>query len=153
MLLVELQGDAGERLQMMNAQTATLTWAIPASLQSAAPATIPLWYFNDSTGRWIEQGTASRLGNSYIGKVSHFSFWNCDAGVGTVNFKVRLKDQHGNPLAYTFVRMVSQSWGTAGGYTDSSGFVQGLIPKGQTLAMQVTSSCGECWRAPTSGRP
>jgi hypothetical protein len=142
MLLVELQGDAGEKLQLAPGHTATLTWAIPASLQNAAPATIPLWYFNDTTGRWIQQGAAARQGNSYVGQVSHFSFWNCDAGVGTVNFKVRLKDQHGNPVAYTYVRMVSQNWGAAGGFTDSSGFVQGLIPKGQTLTMQVITECG-----------
>ena len=142
MLLVELQGDGGEKLQMAAGQSATLTWAIPASLQSIAPATIPLWYFNDSTGRWIEQGAAIKNGSSYVGQVSHFSFWNCDAGVNTVNFKVRLKDQHGNPLAYTLVKMVSQSWGMAPGYTDSTGFVQGLIPKGQKLVMEVVTECG-----------
>lgn len=142
MLLVELQDDAGNKLQIASGQTAALTWAIPASLQSTAPATIPLWYFNDSTGRWIEQGSAVRQGNSYVGQVSHFTFWNCDIPIGTVNFKVRLIDQHGNPLAYTFVKLVSQNWGIAGGYTDSTGFVQGLIPKGQTLVMQVITQCG-----------
>ena len=142
MVLVELQGDAGERLQMMNAQTATLTWAIPSGLQSVAPATIPLWYFNDTTGRWIQQGSAVRNGNSFVGKVSHFTFWNCDAPVGTVNFKVRFKDQHGNPLAYTFIYFQSQTMGTRGGYTDSSGWAQGLIPKGQTLVLNVSTECG-----------
>ncbi|HEV9037394.1 MAG TPA: carboxypeptidase-like regulatory domain-containing protein [Puia sp.] len=142
MLLVELQGDAGEKLQIMNGQSATLTWAIPSGLQSVAPATIPLWYFNDSTGRWIQQGTAVRQGNSYVGKVSHFSFWNCDAPVGTVNFKVRFKDQHGNPLPYTFFSFQSQTLGTRGGYTDSSGYAQGLILKGQTLVLSVSTECG-----------
>jgi hypothetical protein len=142
MLAVELEDDAGNKLQIASAQKATLTWAIPASLQSTAPASIPLWYFNDTTGRWIQQGAATRQGNNYVGQVSHFSFWNCDAPVATVNFKVKLKDQYGNPLPYTLVKMVSATWGTAPGYTDSIGFVQGLIPKGQTLTMQVMSECG-----------
>ena len=142
MMLVELEDDAGNKLQIASGQQATLSWAIPASLQATAPATIPLWYFNDSTGKWIQQGTAIRQGNSYTGQVSHFSYWNCDAPVGTVNFKVHLKDQHGNPLAYTYVLFQSQTLGTRGGYTDSSGFAQGMIPKGLSLVMQVVSPCG-----------
>jgi len=142
MLAVEMEGDAGEKLQLAAGKKATLTWAIPASLQGTAPVTIPLWYFNDSTGKWIEEGTATRMGNSYVGQVGHFSYWNCDAPVGTVNFKVRLKDQHGNPLAYTYIQFKTEGYGMRGGYTDSSGFAQGLIPKGLTMVMQVVTACG-----------
>ena len=142
MLGVELQGDAGEKLQLASGKTAVLTWAIPTALQATAPATIPLWYFNDSSGRWIEEGSAVKVGNSYVGQVGHFSYWNCDAASGTVNFKVHVKDQHGNPLAYTYIQFQSQVWGTRGGYTDSTGFAQGLIPRGQSLVMQVVTECG-----------
>jgi len=142
MLGIELAGDAGEKLQLTPGKKATLTWAIPVSLQAIAPAVIPLWYFNDSTGRWIEEGTAIRTGNSYVGQVGHFSFWNCDAPMGTVNFKVHLKDQLGNPLAYTYVMFQAEGYGSRGGYTDSSGFAQGLIPKGQTFVMKVVTECG-----------
>ena len=142
MMAVELEGDAGEKLQIATGQKATLSWTIPASLQATAPATIPLWYFNDSSGRWIEQGTAVRQGSNYIGQVGHFSFWNCDAPVATVNFKVRLKDQHGNPVAYTLIRMQSQDYGVGIGYTDSSGYAQGLLPKGQSFLLQVVTDCG-----------
>jgi hypothetical protein len=142
MLAVEMEGDAGEKLQLAAGKKATLTWAIPASLQGTAPSTIPLWYFNDSTGKWIEEGMATRVGNNYVGQVGHFSYWNCDAPVGTVNFKVRLKDQHGNPLAYTYIQFQTEGYGTRGGYTDSSGFAQGLIPKGLSMVMQVVTACG-----------
>jgi len=142
MLGVELQGDAGEKLQLASGAKATLTWAIPGALQAAAPATIPLWYFNDSSGRWVQEGSAVRVGNSYVGQVGHFSYWNCDAASGTVNFKVHVKDQHGNPLAYTYIQFESPVWGTRGGYTDYDGFAQGLIPKGQSLVMQVVTECG-----------
>jgi len=143
MLLVEMQDASGNKLQLAGGQTATLTWAIPASLQAMAPATIPLWYFNDTTGRWIQQGTAIRQGNNYVGQVGHFSYWNCDAPIGTVNFSLDLKDQHGNPLSYTYVQFTSQGYGTRGGYTDSAGFATGMIPKGQQLLMEVMTECGE----------
>ena len=142
MMGVELQDDAGNKLQIASGQKATLTFAIPTSLQASAPATIPLWYFNDSTGRWIQQGTAGRQGNSYIGQVSHFSYWNCDAPVATINFKVNLKDQYGNPLAFTWLQFASAVYGTRGAYTDVNGFAQGVLPKGQEFVLQAMTECG-----------
>lgn len=142
MMDVEMQDGSGNKLQLASGQTATLTWAIPQALQASATPTIPLWYFNDTTGQWLQQGTATREGNNYVGQVGHFTFWNCDAPIGTVNFSVYLKDQHGNPLPYTYVEFQSAAYGTRGGYTDSTGFATGLVPKGQELLMEVMTECG-----------
>jgi len=142
MLGVEMEDDNGNKLQLAAGQNATLTWNIPASLQAAAPASIAMWYFNDTTGRWIQQGTAVKQGDIYSGQVSHFTFWNCDAPMGTVNFKVHLIDQFGNPMAYRYIQFTVPGYGSRGGYTDSSGFAQGPIPKGEHLVMEVMSDCG-----------
>jgi hypothetical protein len=142
MMDVEMQDGLGNKLQLASGQTATLTWAIPQTLQALATATIPLWYFNDTTGQWTEQGMAIREGNNYVGQVGHFTFWNCDAPIGTVNFSVYLKDQHGNPLPYTYVEFISAGYGVRGGYTDSTGYATGLVPKGQHLLMEVMTECG-----------
>jgi hypothetical protein len=142
MMDVELQDASGNKLQLASGQTATLTFAIPQTLQASATATIPLWYFNDTTGQWLQQGTAIREGNNYVGQVGHFTFWNCDAPMGTVNFSVYLKDQHGNPLPYTYIEFQSTAYGTRGGYTDSTGFATGLVPKGQGMLMEVMTECG-----------
>src|SRR5262249_46667295 len=77
MMAVELTGAGGEKLQLGANKTATLTFPIPAGLQASAPATIPLWSFNDTTGLWKEEGFATKQGTNYVGSVSHFSFWNC----------------------------------------------------------------------------
>lgn len=142
MMVVELEGDAGEKLQIAPGKQASITMTIPDALKATAPATIPLWYFNDTTGKWIEQGAATRKGNLYCGQTSHFTWWNYDAPTGAVNLKVRLKDQHGNPLTYTLVQMTSPTFGTKSGYTDATGLVSGLIPKGQMLKLEVISNCG-----------
>lgn len=139
---VVLQDASGNALQLASGKTATLTWTIPTSLQSIAPATVPLWYFNDTTGRWIQQGSAIRLGNTYVGQVSHFTWWTCAQAVATVNFNVTFKDQFGNPLAYAYYIIQSATMGTRGGYTNSSGFVQGLIPKSASLTIRIVSQCG-----------
>ncbi len=143
MMAVELEGDAGEKLQIASGKTATITMAVPASLLGSAPASIPLWYFNDSTGKWLEEGSASLQGGNYTGQVTHFTYWNCDAPIGTVFFKLYLKDQYGNPMAYTYVRFVSVDLGARGGMTDSSGYTQGMILRGTTLVMQVLNRCGD----------
>jgi hypothetical protein len=142
MMNVELQDDAGNKLQLASGKIATITMAIPASLQTVAPAKIPLWYFSDSTGRWMEQGAANRQGNNYIGQVSHFTFWNVDQPISTINFKLIVKDQFDNPLPHAFVDFTTPTGDYRGAYTDANGFISGPIPKGQSLVMEVVTECG-----------
>lgn len=78
MIAVELLGENGQALQLKSGLPATVQINIPASKNTTAPATIPLWYFNDSTGLWKQEGTATKNGTQYEGTVAHFSFWNCD---------------------------------------------------------------------------
>jgi protocatechuate 3,4-dioxygenase beta subunit len=142
MMDVEMQDASGNKLQLASGQQASLTFAIPDTLMPVAPASIPLWYFNDTTGRWMQQGSAVRQGTSYVGQVGHFTYWNCDAPMGTVNFKVHIVDQYRNPVAYRYIQFSLPGYGSRGGYTDSTGFAQGLIPKGEQLLMQVLAECG-----------
>ncbi|HWB92379.1 MAG TPA: carboxypeptidase-like regulatory domain-containing protein [Puia sp.] len=139
---VELGDGAGNALQLATGKSATVTWGIPASLQSVAPATVPLWYFNDTTGRWVQQGSAVRSGNSYVGQISHSSWWTCAQPMTTVNFNVTFKDQYGNPLAYAYYSFEARNTGTRGGYTNAAGFAQGLVPKGESLTLKIVSQCG-----------
>src|SRR6185369_3575739 len=60
---------------------------------------------------------------------------------GVVNFKVHLKDAHGNPLIYTPIQFIGEKSGARGGYTDGAGFASGLIPKGENMIFQVMNPC------------
>ncbi|HUP10993.1 MAG TPA: carboxypeptidase-like regulatory domain-containing protein, partial [Niastella sp.] len=133
MMAIELTGAGGEKLQLAAGKTATLTFPIPAELLKDAPNTIPLWSFNDTTGLWKEEGSATKQGNNYVGTVSHFSFWNCDYPYSVVNFKALVKDQNGNIFANGRVVMgvtTDKYTSYSTGITDSTGWVGGLIPKG-----------------------
>jgi hypothetical protein len=144
MLAVELTGAGGEKLQLAAGKTATLTFPIPTALQNQAPATIPLWSFNDTTGLWKEEGVATKQGNTYVGTVSHFSFWNVDYPYGVVDFKAVFKDQNGKPFypARVELKTTGDSVSLFGyGYTDSTGYVGGKIPKGKTLQLRVYTKC------------
>lgn len=143
MLAVELESPTGEKLQMANGSTATLKIPVPASIQSSAPSTIPLWYLDEQTGIWKEEGTAVKNGNAYMGTVKHFSYWNADVSVPTVGFTATLQTPGGKPLAFTYVRIRAASgyYGTSHGLTDSLGQVSGYIPSNMNLIMEVMNSC------------
>src|SRR6185312_12452020 len=101
MLAVELESLTGEKLQIAPGNTATLMIPVPPSVASSAPSTISLWYVNEQTGAWQEEGTAQKNGNFYVGEVKHFSFWNCDIGASGVTLSMTFHSFTGSPLAYT----------------------------------------------------
>ncbi len=143
MAAVELTGSAGELLQIASGKKASLSLPIPASLSSSAPASIPLWYFDEANGLWKQEGTAAKVGNNYVGDVSHFSFWNYDVPANYVQFNCTLKNSAGNPLAYTLVKItVVGTSNSAYGYTDSSGYVAGAVPNNANLVMEVFPAYG-----------
>jgi|SRR6185436_18678680 len=64
MLGVELTGSSGEALRLANGKAATTTFAIASSQLSSAPGSIPLWYFDETTSLWKEEGSATKVGNN-----------------------------------------------------------------------------------------
>ena len=80
-LNVSLTGSAGQRLNLAPGKTATIR--IPVATRNATvPSTIPLFYFNETTGFWVQEGVATLAGVApnrfYEGVVTHFSYWNAD---------------------------------------------------------------------------
>lgn len=142
MLGVELTGSTGQALKVATGKQAELTFPIPASLQSNAPATIDLWNFDEATGRWKQEGTATKSGSNYIANVSHFSFWNCDAPFPVVDVCMTLVSAPDNiPLNNTQVRIKRPNGSYGHGRTDSSGSLCGKIPKNEALVLEVISQC------------
>ena len=143
MAAIELEGSAGEKLQVGSSTSAIITIPIPVSLQSTAPPTIPLWYFNDTTGKWIEQGLALKTGPNYIGSVSHFTYWNCGWPSDMVYFTANIKDQTGNPLAYARLDIKNMSTnGIQTIYSDSVGNLNGWVIKNTIFSFAVVDNCG-----------
>ncbi len=104
MMAVELTGTSGQELNL--SKNATLTFPVPASLLGAAPSTIPLWSFDEEEGIWKEEGSADLVGNEYIGQVSHFSFWNCDAPFPLVELEGLLEYEDGSPVQSSLVSRI-----------------------------------------------
>lgn len=143
MLHVELTGSGGQKLNLANGHTAEVTFEIDASQLGSSPATIPLWSFDEENGIWKEEGTATRVGNKYVGNVSHFSWWNCDAPFAQCNLTVTVNNSANQPISNLSVYIIrpGQTYGTSG-MTNSAGLVTGIVPANETLTVQILDLCG-----------
>ena len=140
MSAVELTGASGELLQIAAGKKATLNFPLPTAVAGTAPATIPLWYFDETKGLWKQEGTAVKSGNNYIGEVSHFSFWNCDMPIEkSVEFNCTIVDGNGNPMpnVSVWIEYANGNYTGAHGYTDSAGYINGLIPANADLVLKI----------------
>lgn len=124
-LNVVLTDSSGAALNLRSGQTATIR--IPLASRSATtPSTIPLFYFNTSTGLWVQEGTATLFGSGtsayYEGTVSHFTTWNADQTYNTIIVHGCLKNAAGAVVANALVSSDGIDYsGTSSVYTDSSG--------------------------------
>ncbi len=71
------RGD--EKLQVAPGKKLELHIPAPASTASPA-ATMPLWSFNETTGVWVDEGSATyeAATRTYVASAQHMSVWNCD---------------------------------------------------------------------------
>ncbi|MCB0542005.1 MAG: carboxypeptidase regulatory-like domain-containing protein [Saprospiraceae bacterium] len=138
MLAVELNGAGGQVLNITDDSEVEIRMPIPANQLSAAPADIPLWYFDLDKARWIEEGTAQKSGAEYVGKVKHFSYWNCDIPLPLVKVsgKVYLENDQ-NPLSAHVVFSYSLYSGKCHGWTDMNGCFNGEIPRDVQLELRI----------------
>ena len=143
MMAIEMTDQSGNRLQLAPGKNATITMPIPGFMQTNAPATIPLWYFDETKGLWQEEGIAVKDGANYVGDVKHFSFWNSDVPVESIKLEVTFTSGKGSPPANMLVTVTSPTYGTRSGYTDNKGTVIGLVPANEGLELKVFNECGE----------
>ena len=145
MVAVELQSPTGEALNIKTGETATLKMEVPQALLNNAPQEIPLWSYNEEYGLWQIDGTATLQNGSYVGEVSHFSFWNCDYPGELVEIDFTLLDEaSSNPLPNTAVLISVISGASSGaGYTNEDGSLNGLVPANEALLLEVIGLCGE----------
>lgn len=136
MLGVELRGTNNEQLNIKEGMTAEIKMPVPTTMMDKAPSKIPLWYFNEDTGFWEEEGEAALVNGSYIGLVSHFSYWNCDDPYDLFYLKGQILCND-KPLKWAKVKVVAN--GSVGyGYTNEEGFFGGFMPQGIALKLEIS---------------
>ncbi len=132
MLGVQLTDASGTELQLLSGMTATVNMPVPASMLGDAPATIPLWHYNETTGIWIEEGSATLTGNNYVGSVTHFSVWNCDLPSDRATVTGLVRDCNNQPVSGVQVNI-----GQGSATTNTSGHFQRYVPTNMNFNIQV----------------
>jgi Immunoglobulin domain/Immunoglobulin I-set domain len=99
---VTLLDASGNKLNLKSGSQATIR--IPLASRTAdAPATMPLYHFNETTGFWVQEGSATLQGTApnqyYEGTVTHFSTWNVDRPLDTVFMNGCVNNADGTPAA------------------------------------------------------
>ncbi|MFN0173895.1 MAG: carboxypeptidase-like regulatory domain-containing protein [Saprospiraceae bacterium] len=145
MIGVELQSQSGQELHIRQGNEVEIRLPIAPSQFASAPSEITLWHYDILQARWLEEGKAQRVGNEYVGRVKHFSFWSYSTAYNLVllDGKVFLvDDQH--PLKGAVIRLMMTSDSSKGyATTNSKGVFKGPVPMGETFIMEIQNECGE----------
>jgi hypothetical protein len=132
MLQVKMTDNSGNELNLADGKTASITLPVPASMKANAPTSIPLWHFEESTGKWKEEGSATLQGDVYVGTVSHFSTWNCDYPGDRATVKGLILDCNNLPLPNIHVQVGQRDITTNG-----NGEYECFVPAGLDFSVQV----------------
>jgi hypothetical protein len=82
----------GHVLQMAPGKSVAVSMPIHPLALATAPAKIPFFSYDEASGLWIEHGVLKRVGNNYIGKITHFSEFNADTiGNGSSCMSIQLE--------------------------------------------------------------
>jgi len=95
---VELTGSAGEKLNLIPQKPAVLSVPIATTRLTANPQIIQLVSADAVAGNWKHEGVATKAGNKYVATVTHFSWWNTVAPLGTALITGQVKDVAGHPI-------------------------------------------------------
>ncbi len=98
-MAIELTAADKTPLLLADGMTAELNLTISPDKVADAPATMPMWYFDESDGQWHEDGVATLNGNTYTADVEHFTTWNWDVPITDIcSITGIVVDESGRPV-------------------------------------------------------
>ena len=143
MVAVELRSETGELLNVKEGSAVELRLDVPAEFLGKAPATIPMWYFDEVRGVWNEDGRATLQGGQYVAEVEHFTYWNYDAWFPITKWGATFLYEDGSPAAQVSVCITILELQTSKcALTDENGFVCGMVASDEPLLLEVKDPCG-----------
>lgn len=123
---VTIEDASGNELEINSGSSSTVRIALPSQNAGTPPSSIPLFYYDSESGRWIEEGVAYLMGTSpnqyYQGTVYHFSTWNADILYDSVTIIGKVIDSDLNPIVNASVKTEGADYnGTSTAWTDANG--------------------------------
>ncbi|MCS6303847.1 MAG: carboxypeptidase regulatory-like domain-containing protein [Nitrospira sp.] len=137
-MLIDVRDSNNARYSLAPGNTSTIRIPVstrtPSTPSTNVPSTIPLFYFDGSTGRWIQDGQATLVTNGsdryYEGSVTRFSYWNADLVMETIFVSGCVKNASGQLVANAIVESDGIDYsGFSSVYTATDGSFQIPIRK------------------------
>ncbi|RUM68749.1 MAG: hypothetical protein DSZ07_06065, partial [Sulfurovum sp.] len=101
---IEMFDADNNPINLREGESATLRIPI-FSRGGSIPNSIPLYYFDTTSGLWIEDGQATRNGDYYEGTVTRFTIWNADYLFDNVTINGCVEDTDGNLISNASIRL------------------------------------------------
>ena len=143
---VEFTGGNGNRLNLVLGKQASISIPLASGRRPEdSPKSIPLYYWSDATGYWVEDGTAvlKRTADgkwAYTGSVGHFSTWNADVLYESITMKGCVQDQNGQPVRNAEVTARGKDYvGSSKATTDVDGRFEIAVRPGSELELSATA--------------
>ncbi len=149
MMNVELEDEQGRKLQISKA--ARITSPIPDKLLNNAPESIPLWYYDLEDDLWKEEGKANLDGNSYVGEVNHFTWWNCDVPEYFIYLEGKINPIRGSYWDHHVRVTIISTGASAVASVTQEGRFAGFVPKGEMLLLEILNTCFDVIHSETIG--
>lgn len=158
-LSVVLSGSNGQPLQLAPGSAATIRIPLAGRIAPAdAKPSVPLYWFDESRGLWIEEGEATLVngaaGYYYQGQVSHFTVWNADDYINTVTITGCVQND-GQPVGGAQVMGEGQDYiGRSSALSDGLGNFSLLVRRDSSVlinAIQGSQSNTRVVASPVSG--
>jgi hypothetical protein len=141
---VALQDSAGNRLALRSGRTAVVRIPL-ASRNAAPPGTVPLFYLDEATGRWVEQGSATLMSEGGVqffeGTIDRLAVWNIDKPLETILMRGCVKDAAGQPAVGALVTTNGLDYsGTGTSASDGEGRFAVGVRRGGRATLGAESS-------------
>ncbi len=123
-----MQGDADLDLNPAKAEDSFIELVLPENTTLTAGEQVPLWYFDEEAGLWLEEGVGDVLANKagelvYRAPIAHLSWWNCDKPISeTQCITGQALDGDGAPLPFARIEAQGVDYnGSSFGTADANG--------------------------------
>jgi len=84
--------------------------AFPASDIASNEPSIPLWFYDKKLGYWLQEGTATRVNNQYIGTITHVETWGIMSKTSKGSIQVCVVDGNNKAISAADIRMKGSRW-------------------------------------------
>ena len=141
LIVLEVEGTQGQAIQLPESSTALITLPIPEVMREFAPDIIELWSFDQENGTWVEEGEATKEGDTYLAQIDHFSIWSLNLSFDPVILSSQI-NTNGFPAINKRLKIVDpQSGFITFTNTNSEGRFSVTVPEGKFLNLFIDGDC------------